>query len=74
MPTNVGATLVPEDVVETEEVAVTEQPAPPQRPTVEEFKQVVRKHCAYYGFKTVEELCIPQTKELIELLAGYYGA
>jgi hypothetical protein len=62
-------TLTAPDTVE----AVTTAPAPtPKLPSVETFKEVVRRHCHNQGTVNVSDLCTAQTQALIDELAPLF--
>jgi hypothetical protein len=44
----------------------------PKQPSVQEFKEIVMRHCRGWDVSNVDGLCTSQTQTLIEELAQYF--
>jgi len=60
-----------EFVVTNERETAQEAPAP-KMPSVQEFKEIVGRHCHNMGVSSVTQLCTAQTQALIDELAPYF--
>jgi hypothetical protein len=61
------------EVIINEREAEYQDTAPaPAKPSVEEFKEIVERHCHKWGVSSVDNLCQEQTQALIEELAQHF--
>ena len=60
-------------VITNEREATNQEATPtPKQPSVEEFKEIVARHCRTWEVTSVNGLCTAQTQDLIDELAQHF--
>jgi len=60
-------------VITNEREATNQDTTPtPKMPSVEEFKEIVARHCRTWEVTSVDGLCKAQTQDLIDELAQHF--
>ena len=67
MPETVEVTIERETEYQEESTPV------PKQPSVQEFKEIVMRHCHNWDVSNVNGLCTPQTQALIDELAQHFS-
>jgi hypothetical protein len=67
MPEPVEVTIERETEYQEESTPVS------KRPSVEEFKEIVERHCHKWSVSSVDNLCTVQTQDLIDELSQHFS-